>query len=93
MQKSFTCPALLCVALFANTAQATEGAAPAVRPMPPIDVKSYVLMDYQTGQILASKQPEKELPPASTTKLMTAYVTFQALNHGYDVSRQQESLG
>jgi len=50
--------------------------------MRPLDVKSYVLMDYQTGRILASKKPNQQLPPASTTKLMTAYVTFQELKRG-----------
>lgn len=49
---------------------------------PNLPVKSYVLMDAKTGQILAAKEPDLELPPASITKLMTAYVTFEALKNG-----------
>ncbi|WP_083251396.1 D-alanyl-D-alanine carboxypeptidase family protein [Acidihalobacter yilgarnensis] len=53
-----------------------------VPPMSPIGAKSYVLMDYQTGQILAEKNPDERRAPASTTKLMTAYVVFQDLKAG-----------
>lgn len=49
---------------------------------PEVPVKSSVLMDAQTGQILASKEMDVQLPPASITKLMTAYVTFDALKSG-----------
>lgn len=49
---------------------------------PEVPVKSSVLMDAQTGQILASKEMDQQLPPASITKLMTAYVTFDALKSG-----------
>ncbi|SUO94135.1 D-alanyl-D-alanine carboxypeptidase family protein [Suttonella ornithocola] len=45
-------------------------------------VKSYVLMDAESGQILDALNPNEELPPASITKLMTAYVVFDALKNG-----------
>ncbi|MBU2737500.1 D-alanyl-D-alanine carboxypeptidase family protein [Acidithiobacillus concretivorus] len=52
-------------------------------PPPPIpDAKSYVLMDFQTGQIIAEKDANLQLPPASLTKLMTAYLTYGALANG-----------
>lgn len=52
-------------------------------PAPPIpDCKSYVLMDSQTGAIIAEKDPNLQLPPASLTKLMTAYLTYRALADG-----------
>lgn len=53
-------------------------------PAPPTlpDVTSYVLMDAQTGAILAEAAPDLKLPPASLTKLMTAHLTYQALAHG-----------
>ncbi|GLO51360.1 peptidase [Pseudomonas putida] len=48
--------------------------------MPPsIEARNYVLVDYDTGQILAAKDPHVQVEPASTTKLMTAYVVFKAL--------------
>lgn len=53
-----------------------------VPPPPTIDAASYVLMDYHTGQILARKDADKHREPASTTKLMTAFVTFQDLAAG-----------
>lgn len=53
-----------------------------VPPMSKIGAKSYVLMDYRTGQILAEKNPDEHRAPASTTKLMTAYVVFKDLKAG-----------
>lgn len=53
-----------------------------VPPPPAIAAASYVLMDYQTGRILAEKKADEHRPPASTTKLMTAYVVFQDLASG-----------
>ncbi|MGC8467074.1 MAG: serine hydrolase [Acidithiobacillus sp.] len=57
---------------------------PALVPPPPAlaGVKSYVLMDFRTGAILASKDPQLQLPPASLTKLMTAYLSYGALADG-----------
>ena len=46
---------------------------------PPIAAKAYLLMDYNSGQVLASQNPQQRIEPASLTKLMTAYVTFSAL--------------
>lgn len=45
-------------------------------------VSGYVLMDAESGQILRERNAEQALPPASITKLMTAYLTFQALQSG-----------
>jgi D-alanyl-D-alanine carboxypeptidase (penicillin-binding protein 5/6) len=46
---------------------------------PPIAAKAYLLMDYNSGQVLASQNPQQRIEPASLTKLMTAYVIFGAL--------------
>ncbi|WP_312261766.1 D-alanyl-D-alanine carboxypeptidase family protein [Candidatus Igneacidithiobacillus taiwanensis] len=52
-------------------------------PAPSIpNCTSYVLMDFRTGAILAEKRPNLQLPPASLTKLMTAYLTYKALAEG-----------
>lgn len=45
-------------------------------------LKSYILLDAATGQILMDKNPDIPLPPASITKLMTAYLVFDALKSG-----------
>lgn len=45
-------------------------------------VASYVLMDAATGTIIAEKAPTIPWAPASLTKLMTAYLTYQTIAHG-----------
>lgn len=53
--------------------------------IPPPDVKSegYILVDYHNGDILAEKNADKPLEPASLTKIMTAYVVFHELKEGH----------
>jgi D-alanyl-D-alanine carboxypeptidase (penicillin-binding protein 5/6) len=46
------------------------------------DQAAYVLMDATTGAVIAEKASSTSWPPASLTKLMTAYVTYQAIAHG-----------
>jgi len=53
-----------------------------VPPPPEVDGKSWVLMDYATGQILASKDPDQRLEPASITKIMTDYVISAEVANG-----------
>jgi serine-type D-Ala-D-Ala carboxypeptidase (penicillin-binding protein 5/6) len=54
--------------------------ATAQTPQPPeIAARSYLLMDVTAGQILAAKDIDSALEPASLTKLMTAYLVFDAL--------------
>lgn len=49
---------------------------------PTLDNAAYVLMDYDTGTILAQKNAEQPLPPASLTKMMTSYLIEQRLLQG-----------
>ncbi|RUL64230.1 D-alanyl-D-alanine carboxypeptidase [Dyella dinghuensis] len=53
-----------------------------VPPPPDVDAKSWVLMDYATGQILASKDPDVRVVPASITKVMTDYVVSAEIASG-----------
>jgi D-alanyl-D-alanine carboxypeptidase (penicillin-binding protein 5/6) len=46
---------------------------------PTVAAKSWLLLDYSTGQALASYNPDERVEPASLTKLMTAYVVLDAL--------------
>jgi len=49
-------------------------------PQPPeIAAKAYVLLDLSADQVLAGRNPDATVEPASLTKLMTAYLVFQAL--------------
>ena len=53
-----------------------------VPPPPQLTAKSYVLMDATSGTLLVNNQGDKRLPPASLTKLMTAYVVTLELQRG-----------
>ncbi len=54
--------------------------AAAQMPAPPeIAAKAYLLVDVTSGQVLAAKDPDQPVEPASLTKLMTAYLVFDAL--------------
>lgn len=49
-------------------------------PQPPeVAAKAYLLMDLTSGQVLAARDPDQPVEPASLTKLMTAYLVFDAL--------------
>lgn len=62
-----------CLVVLALNAQAQM-------PSPPeMAVKSYLLMDVTANQVLAAKDPDMAVEPASLTKLMTAYLVFDAL--------------
>jgi D-alanyl-D-alanine carboxypeptidase (penicillin-binding protein 5/6) len=53
-----------------------------VPPPPSIDAKSWVLMDYASGRILASKKPDLRVIPASITKITTDYVVSAEIAAG-----------
>lgn len=46
---------------------------------PDIAARSWLLIDMTTGATLAARDPERRIEPASLTKLMTAYLVFNAL--------------
>lgn len=58
-------------------------AAPTVIPaMPELAAKSYVLMDAASGKVLVEHNGDEQLPPASLTKLMTAYIATKEIQSG-----------
>ncbi|MGE0278030.1 MAG: D-alanyl-D-alanine carboxypeptidase family protein [Nitrospiraceae bacterium] len=58
-------------------------------PAPPsINAGSYVLLDFNSGNILAESNSRTRMEPASLTKLMTAYIVFNELQSG-TISRDQ----
>ena len=48
-------------------------------PPPPIAARAWLLLDYQSGQTIAAHKADERIEPASLTKLMTAYLVFDAL--------------
>ena len=75
----------LCTALPAGAVSALAAPAAAAPPLataPVIQAGSWVLVDFASGQALAESNADRRVEPASLTKLMTAYVVFNALRDG-----------
>lgn len=49
---------------------------------PALPAKAWLLMDFDSGEVLASANADEALPPASLTKMMTSYMVEQALRSG-----------
>ncbi|MFZ3418421.1 D-alanyl-D-alanine carboxypeptidase family protein [Vibrio harveyi] len=79
MNTSLTRITLTCLLLQTISAPALA----VVTPNPPqLQAKGYVLMDFQSGAIIAEQNARAGLAPASLTKLMTAYVVGQEIKSG-----------
>jgi len=57
-------------------------AAPLVPDPPLINADAYILVDHATGTVISEKQADQRLPPASLTKLMTAYILAEEVAQG-----------
>lgn len=52
-------------------------------PTPPnLDAEAYILVDYHSGKILAHKNAEQRIDPASITKMMSIYVIDHEIQNG-----------
>ncbi|MAI06323.1 MAG: D-alanyl-D-alanine carboxypeptidase [Alphaproteobacteria bacterium TMED87] len=53
-------------------------------PSEALDIKAreYILVDFQTWTVLAEKNADEPMPPSSMSKLMTAYMLFEAIHSG-----------
>ncbi|KAA0449323.1 MAG: D-alanyl-D-alanine carboxypeptidase [Candidatus Thioglobus sp.] len=49
---------------------------------PSIDAKAYIIIDHNSGVVIAANEKNAKRAPASLTKLMTAYVVFQLIDDG-----------
>lgn len=58
---------------------------------PDINASAYILMDHNTGKVVAEKNADETKDPASITKLMTAYAIYAALERG-DISLNDDVL-
>ena len=68
----------LCAAIAATVFSIATAFAQNVPP-PAIAAKSWLLLDVNSGQVLASQEPTQRVEPASLTKIMTAYLAFAAI--------------
>jgi D-alanyl-D-alanine carboxypeptidase (penicillin-binding protein 5/6) len=50
-------------------------------PAPTLTAKAWLTLDANSGQIIAAQNPDEKVEPASLTKLMSAYLVFEALDN------------
>jgi D-alanyl-D-alanine carboxypeptidase (penicillin-binding protein 5/6) len=62
--------------------QPTAAAMPVPPPPVPTGAKAWLLMDFDTGQILAGENYDARMEPASITKVMTSYVVAAEMKSG-----------
>ncbi|NCN44033.1 MAG: serine-type D-Ala-D-Ala carboxypeptidase [Piscirickettsiaceae bacterium CG_4_9_14_3_um_filter_43_564] len=82
--------ALFLTLLIANIGYAEARETPSPTPIVPhvtpsapnIQATAYVLVDFDSGKTIASKDPESRIEPASLTKIMTGYVVISELKNG-----------
>lgn len=66
----------LCLCVF------SVSAAVVIPPAPSVAAKGFMLMDYQTGNVIAEQNADIQLAPASLTKMMTSYVIGVEIANG-----------
>ncbi|MCA1805746.1 MAG: D-alanyl-D-alanine carboxypeptidase [Xanthomonadaceae bacterium] len=71
-------PFLACLLL---AGQASSASLPVPKP-PAIGAEAYLLQDFHSGQVLAEKNIDERMEPASITKIMTAYAVFKEIQGG-----------
>ncbi len=72
----------LAVFFLATFACATAYAAMPIPKPPAINARAMILVDYDSGRVLAEANADERMEPASLTKVMTAYIAFDALKDG-----------
>jgi D-alanyl-D-alanine carboxypeptidase (penicillin-binding protein 5/6) len=73
------------VVLFSLVSLLSNGLWAAGKPIPDVpslNADSFYLVDYDSGRVLAKKDADKRVEPASITKLMTAYLVDKAIANG-----------
>lgn len=83
LRDAFSFALALTAFAFAAPAQAAD----MVPRAPQVEARSYLLMDANSGQVLVRHDADKPMPPASLTKMMTAYIAEKEIQSG-NVSNQ-----
>jgi D-alanyl-D-alanine carboxypeptidase (penicillin-binding protein 5/6) len=74
---------VLILLVFAAALLAASNVVNAVQPgKPNVDASSWLLMDYETGNVIMEENADERLPPASLTKMMTSYIIADQLHKG-----------
>ncbi len=67
-------------------------ARPVIVPAPPqVAASSYILVDATTGHVISEEGADKQLPPASLTKMMTSYIVSEEIERG-DLQEDEKVL-
>lgn len=75
------CIFLLTLLAFFNTANAQNKII--IPASPSVAAKSFIMLDFNSGKVLAEKNADTKVAPASLTKIMTVYVVFRELKSGH----------
>src|SRR5215470_3255699 len=81
MRRSLSYFSALLLACVALSMAGPVAALPIPKP-PAIDAKSYFLVDFDSGRVLAEQNADQSVEPASITKVMTVYVAFDEIKKG-----------
>lgn len=75
--------ALIAFVCFIPGLQAVSFSGSVPVPAPPeLAASAYILQDFHSGEIIAEKNADMRIEPASITKIMTTYVVFDAIRGG-----------
>ncbi len=66
-----------------STIEPANAANSQIPPPPSLAVKAYLLLDFNSGHVIAASNSDMRVEPASLTKIMTAYLSFKALKNGH----------
>jgi D-alanyl-D-alanine carboxypeptidase (penicillin-binding protein 5/6) len=83
------------LAVLAVLASLLVAAAPGLGAPPAVEARAYIVLNPATGETLAERGPDRELPMASTTKIMTALLVLEGadLDDRYTVPPEAVAVG
>ena len=81
----------LSLLVFASALSFGLTAQPLIPAAPDLAAQAWLLIDAETGSVLAERSPDEQLPPASLTKMMTAYIVSEEIEAG-TISEEDEAL-
>lgn len=81
MRTSFIAAPITFIAFWLGASPMAYGAL-TTPPPPTIEAAAYILVDYNSHKVLASKDPDQRIDPASLTKMMTVYAIDHELKQG-----------
>lgn len=73
---------LLLIAVLAGSSARANPPAATIPAPPQIEARSHILIDFDSGRILAANRADERMEPASLTKVMTVYAVLNELKAG-----------